>query len=326
LLFLVLAAAPFVYRAWSQPRAVHVTKIAVLVAFSGQLTARGNDLYSAAEIAEQHTGSPGAPAVTAISALDDHGQPHSAQEQARGAAADPAIRAVVCCSSLAVERAVAPVLPKREVFYSLGQATVLPGEEAQLARQILGGTTAVVISDRTTPQDNRATPLTASFEADGYAVTAIAVDFAAGSKLTVIAASVARERTDIVVLDMDYPAAAVIGAALRHAGVTAPLLGDDRLDGAPAAALLGGLGALWYVAPDRNALLQRAPATFGGAFARLRGHQPSSRDILAYLQTRAAMLGAQDRVQPGLLPALLYHLTSGVYPGQAVTTSRGAGP
>jgi ABC-type branched-subunit amino acid transport system substrate-binding protein len=325
-LFLAMAAAPFVYRAWSQPRAAHVTKIALLVAFSGQLAARGNDLYAAAEIAGQHTGGARTATIAAISALDDRGQAQSAKEQARGAAADPAIRAVVCCSSVAAERAVAPVLPRREVFYSLGQAAAPTAEEAELARQGLGGTTAVVISDRTTPQDNRSTTLTADFAANGYAVTTVAVDLTAGSALTGIAASVARERPDLIVLDMEYPAAAVVGDALRHAAVTAPLLGDDRLDGAPAAALLGGLGALWYVAPDRNALLQQAPATFVGDFARLRGHQPSSRDILAYLQTRAALLGAPDQVQTGRLPPQLYHLTSGVYPGLTVSTSRGAVP
>lgn len=327
LLFLALAASPFIYRAWSQARAVHLTKIAILVAFSGQLAARGNDLYAAGRLAEQHADGDWGTTIVAMSALDDQGNAYRAKEQARGVATDQAIRAVVCCTTVAAERAVASMLPSRESIFSLaGTAAALPGEEAKLARQSIGGTAAIVISDRTTPQENRATALASGFQAAGYAVTTLAVDLTAASKLHVIAATIARERPDLIVLDLEYPAAAVIGAALRHAAVAAPLLGDDRLDGAPAAAVLGGLGQVRYVAPDRNALLQQAPATFVGAFARLRGHQPSSRDILAYLQTGAALHDSVAPLRPGRMPAVLYRLTSGVYPGQVVATSRGATP
>lgn len=327
MLFIALAAAPFLYRAWTQSRAVHLTKVAVLVAFSGQLAARGDDLYAAAQLAVQHANGGQDVTLVELSALDDQGSASSAQEQARGAAADPAVRAVLCCSTIAAERAVAAVLPRRDRFVALAaMAAPSPGAEAKLARQVIGGASALVISDSQAPPDGRAPAFSSALRAAGYSATRVAIDISAGGTLNATAAAVAKERPDLIVLDMEYPAAAVVGAALRRASVSAPLLGDDRLDGAPAAALLGELGPLWYVALDRTTLLQQAPATFVGAFASLRGHQPSSRDVLTYLQIGAILPDAATAPQPSRLPVTLYRLTSGNYPGQAVATSRDATP
>ena len=113
----------------------------------------------------------------------------------------------------------------------------------------------------------------------------------------------------------------MITGALRSTGTTAPLLGDDRLDGAPAAVLLGNVAPWWYVTPDRAALLQATPPAFAEAFEQQRGHAPSARDLTAYLQMDAA-LGLRPEAAPGATPPYtLYEALPGRYPGAARASS-----
>ena len=77
---------------------------------------------------------------------------------------------------------------------------------------------------------------------------------------------------------------------------------------------------MWYLAADRDALLRQTPDTFSSAFDRLRGHPPSGRDILAYLQTRAAVHDGVAPVSMAGLPLVLYQMTPGAYPGRAAAT------
>jgi ABC-type branched-subunit amino acid transport system substrate-binding protein len=322
LLLILLGASPFIYRALPSTRSLKLTKVALLVAFSGQLQARGNDLYAATQLAvEQANADGGGQALAVVSAWDDQAQPQEAGDQARGIAADPAIGAVLCCSTTGAEQAVAALLPAREPLLSLVTVTpAMAGAEATLARRQFGASSVVLLSDETIPRDARAGALQSGFQAVGDAVAVVPTDFATGSRPDVVAGVVAQHAPALVVLDMDYPAAAVLAAALRAAGVTAPLLGDDRLDGAPAAALLGNLGPVWYLAADRDALLRQTPDTFSSAFDRLRGHPPSGRDILAYLQTRAAVHDGVAPVSMAGLPLVLYQMTPGAYPGRAAAT------
>jgi ABC-type branched-subunit amino acid transport system substrate-binding protein len=323
LLLILLGASPFIYRALPSTRSLKLTKVALLVAFSGQLQARGNDLYAATQLAvEQASADGGGHTLVTVSALDDRAQPQGAADQARGIAADPAIGAVLCCSTSGAEQAAAAVLPARERLLSM--LTVTPataGAEATLARRQFGAGPVVLLSDETVPQDARADALQPRFQSVGDAVVRVPIDFATGSQPDVVAGVVAQRAPALVVLDMDYPAAATMAAALRTAGVTVPLLGDDRLDGAPAAALLGDLGPVWYIAADRAALLRQTPDTFPSAFDRLRGHQPSGRDLLAYLQTRAAVHDGVAPEQVSRLSVVLYQMAPGVYPGRAVATA-----
>jgi ABC-type branched-subunit amino acid transport system substrate-binding protein len=323
LLLVLLGASPFIYRALPSTRSLKLTKVALLVAFSGQLQARGNDLYAATQLAvEQANADGGGHSLATVSALDDRAQPQVAADQARGVAADPAIGAVLCCSTSGAEQAVAALLPAREPLLSVLPVTpAVAGAEATLARQEFGAGSVILLSDETIPPDARAGALQVRFQSVGDAVDVVPLDFAAGSQPDVVASVVVQHAPALVVLDMDYPAAAAMGAALRAAGVTAPLLGDDRLDGAPAAALLGNLGPVWYIAADRAALLRQTPDTFTGMFDRLRGHPPSGRDTLAYLQARAAVHDGVSPVQLGRLPLVLYQMTPGAYPGRAVATA-----
>ena len=322
---IVLSALPFLYRTTSQASPARITNISLLVAFSGQMQARGNDLYAATELAVQHANAGGGRPLVVVSALDDQAQPQTAQDQARGAGADAGISAVLCCTTAADEGAVATVLPPREPLVSLAASTkAMAVDEATLVRRQLGGGTATVVSDQTIQQDARATQLVQAFRAAGYAVTLVTANFAGGSRPGPLAASVAEDPPDIIVLDANYPAAAAMGTALRDAGVTASLVGDDRLDGAPAASRLAGMGPMWFVALDRAALLRQAPVTFAGDFGQVRGHAPSARDVLTYLQARAALHDGVAFVRPVQLPVVLYRFVPGVYPPPPVATVGGS--
>jgi hypothetical protein len=104
------------------------------------------------------------------------------------------------------------------------------------------------------------------------------------------------------------------------------LVGDARLDGAPASALLGDVGPVWYVAPDREALLRQAPSGFTAAFTSERGHPPSTQDVLAYVQTGAAVGDGIALVDPSRLPLVLYAVVAGRYPGSTATGAPGLAP
>jgi ABC-type branched-subunit amino acid transport system substrate-binding protein len=326
-LLVALGTLPFLYRTLPQAAPMQLTKIALLVAFSGQMQARGNDLYAAVDLALQRANAHAGRTIAVVSALDDQAQPQTAQDQARGAAADPAIDAMVCCTTSSAEHAVAAILPPGKPLVSL--AATAPGmavDEAMLVRRRLGGSTAVVVSDQTIPGEARAGALMPAFRAAGYTVSLQVVDFAGGSLAGRIAVAVAQETPDLIVVDADYPSAATLATALRGAGVTAPLVGDDRLDGAPAAALLNGDGPVWYVALDRVALLQQVPTTFVSDFSQLRGHPPSARDILAYVQASAAVHDGLAFVHATTVPVVLYQLIPGVYPAPPVGTVGGGSP
>jgi ABC-type branched-subunit amino acid transport system substrate-binding protein len=327
LALVLLAASPFAYRALPSATPLRLTKATLLVAFSGQLHMRGNDLYAATQLAVRDVNGVGTGSTLAVvSALDDQGQPSAAADQAMAVAAAPDTAPLLCCTTAAAETAVSRVLPGRHPLLSL-QATspALPAAEARLAAQQFGLGRAVVLSDVTIPGAGRSAALVAAFQTAGYQVTRLPVNFATGSESALVAASVQRSHPTLIVLDTEYPAAATLGTALRTAGVTAPLLGDDRLDGAPAAAVLGSLSDVWYAALDQAALLPHVPATFPAAYLQLRGHAPSSRDILAYLQTRAALQAGVAPVIIGQLPVALYKVIPGAYPGRRVAgPSRGA--
>lgn len=325
LALVLLAASPFLYRALPGAAPLRLQKATLLVAFSGQLQMRGNDLYAAAQLAvhdinQGHKRS----TLAVVSALDDQGRPAAAADQAMAVAAAPGTSAVLCCTTGATEAAAAHVLPPQHHVLSLqAKSSGMAATEALLAVRQFGLGRALVLSDLTTASAGRGESLVAAFQAAGYPVTRLPVNFAAGSEPTAVADAVRRRDPTLIVLDADYPAAASLGAAIRAAGVATPLLGDDRLDGAPAAALLGAVGNVWYVAFDQAALLRQVPATFPSAFAQLRGHAPSSRDILAYLQTRAAFQSGVAPVATGHLPITLYQVVPGAYPGRLVGVPAG---
>ena len=325
LLLLLLAVAPFFYRAVSPGASLRLSKVAILVAFSGPLQARGNDLSAAIQIAVQHANAGDGRTLAVVSALDDQGQTLAASDQARGVAADPGIHAVLCCTTAGALAAVAALLPARESLISLlGTPSTMPNAEATLLQRQFGSGAVVVLSDRTSPEDARAGTLAPALRSLGDTVNVVTADFATGSNPDRVAEAVAQHEPSLVVLDMDYPAAAILAPALRTAGVHGPLVGDDRLDGAPAAALLSSVGAVWYVALDRDALLHQTPTTFAGDFSRMRGHPPSGRDVLAYLQARVALHTGVAPIDPERLPLVLYQIVPGVYPGR-VGLSGGAG-
>lgn len=319
LVLLVLAASPFLYRAWQAPRAVHVTKVALLAAFSGQLQARGNDVAAAAQLAIAAANARPAAGgrLAMLTALDDQGRPGPSDAMARTAAADPGVSAVLCCTTQAAYAAAAPLLPKRETLLSLLPAADTATAEAALAARQFGAGSLALVSAVADPADSRAAVLAPAFSRAGFAVQTYRVDFTAGDTADKAAAVIAASAPRLVALDADYPSAAVVAAALRSAGVTAPLLGDDRLDGAPAAALLANAAPWWYVAPDRAALLKQTPPAFAADFAQQRGHAPSARDLLTYLQVEDALgLRKTAPVDAGA-PMVLYEAAPGQYPGAA---------
>jgi ABC-type branched-subunit amino acid transport system substrate-binding protein len=319
----LLAASPFLYRAWQGSHQLQITKLALLDAFTGPLQARGNDALAAAQAAVQAANaSPAADhRLFWLTASDERADPHAAADQARSAAADRGIRAVLCCATAADLAAAQPLLaPRQALLPLLPDARRMAAAEAALAARQWGTGPVALISDDTVPASSRAAVLLPAFRQAGFAVTIATANFAAGSLPDQLAAAVVRAQPRLVVLDADYPTAATLGQALRTAGLRAPLLGDERLDGAEAARELAGLEPWWYVAPDRADLLQAAPAAFASDFTHARGHAPSSADALVYLQALAATGLSSHPFDLGAVPITLYAAVPGRYPPATVAS------
>ncbi|GEM_PF-3449737 len=324
LVFAALAVSPAVYRVWRAPYQVRIVKVALISAFSGPLQDRGSDDLAAVQVALQAADAPSKHSshFYLLTAVDDRGESGAAAaDQARALAADPGVGVVLCCTTQTALMSAQPLLGSRQVLLPLVfDAQPMDRAEATLAARQVGGGHVALISDVTYPADARSGDLLPAFRDAGFDVTVISVNFAGGSVPAQVAGEVLALQPQLVVLDAGLPASADLGRALRTAGVAAPLMGDDRVDGAEAAREMGGLQPWWYVSMDRATLLQSTPGDFVSSFVKAQGHQPSTQAILSYLQARSVMEVGVRRLNSSAIPVTLYGDGSGDYPPPAIAS------
>ncbi len=318
--FLLVATLPFLWHALRRNSSFRLHKIAFYTAFSGELYARGQDQYRAAQIAvsRANTSAPIEQYYT-ITAVDDTGHASRAAIVAPIASEDPAINSVVCCSTEPALQAVLKLLRNGQHLYSLLIPAPSPSLTVQLATQrfFLGK----VLILHTSSTSHYVTTLASAFRAKGWVAAVQSVSLSSGTPPDVIAAQATSAHPTLIYLDTSYPDAATLALALRAAGVTAPILGDARLDGVVPTNLLRSVIDWWYIAPDRNKLLALAGPGFLSAFTQAAGHPPSDWDIVAFLQTQAAL----DHHTPLYLASISQVLYQGssVYPREPVQQEQG---
>ncbi len=316
----VLALSPFLYHLLGGSPGVTVHKVAVISAFSGELQARGADELAAVNLAAAQANGNTTRVVASVSALDDRGSASVARDQALATSGDPGIQHVLCCSDERAFQGALPALAQSLSIYPVVTGLTQQAEaEVTLAQVARNAAPVAIVSDETGGASLRAPELVASFALANVPVQQYDINFATGDQASTLAATIAAGKPGVVVLDMDYPAAAIVAPALRHAGLTAPLLGDDRLDGAAASILLAVVTNWTYIAYDRSTLLQMT-GVMAPAFAQNRGHEPASRDFISYLQAEAAFGLSTAPFDGSHVGLSEYSDVSGHYPGQFIAT------
>ncbi|MCL4541935.1 MAG: hypothetical protein M1396_06325, partial [Chloroflexi bacterium] len=168
--FLLVAASPFLWHVLQRNSSFQLHKIAFYTAFSGQLYARGQDQYRAAQIAVSHanTSAPTEQYYT-ISAVDDTGHASHAATVAPIVSEDPAIHSILCCSTKPAQHAVLKLLHNSQHLYPLFIPAPPPPLTAQLATQQFSPGRVLILSD--SPASPYVAALASAFRSNGWMAT-----------------------------------------------------------------------------------------------------------------------------------------------------------